>query len=222
MSEQYFNNILGNHSSLKTPFWDPIPDNMKACVASTFPNNDVPVITSSDDSNTSKIEAITELLKQTLASREKTLPETDILRFKTMHALAMSYTMRSKWEDGQATYERLISESRKAFGPDSKPELGAVSNISGVYEELGKYSQAEESYKKSLVQLEIVLGKETPQYLGSVRGLVDILCKQGKTDEAGKLLLEGEMIVERMGGPFKEEEVEAMKKCSDKYKKERK
>jgi tetratricopeptide (TPR) repeat protein len=219
MSEQYYNNILGNHSSLKTPFWDPISDNMKACMAQTFPNNDVPAITSSDNSNTSKLEAITELLKQTLTMREKTLLPSDRLQFTTMHALAMSYTMQNKWEDGQATYERLVVESRKALGPDSKPELGAVFNLSSVYEELGKYSQAEESYKKSLVQLEMVLGKETPQYLGAVRGLVDILCKQGKTEEAGKLLSEGERIVEGMGGPFKEEEVEAMKECSDKSRK---
>jgi tetratricopeptide (TPR) repeat protein len=222
MSEQYFNDILASHSTLKTPFWDSISDNLKACIAQTFPNDSVPEIKASDDQITSKLEAITELLKQTLAAREVSLAPTDLLRFRNMHALAMSYTERGNWEDGQKAYEHLIAESSKALGPDSKPELGAIFNLGGVFEKLGKYPRAEESYKKSLVLLESSMGKETPQFIGGLRGLVDVLAKQGKYDEADKLLADGQGVVEKMSGPFKEEEVVAMKEFSEKYQNGRK
>lgn len=221
MSEQYFNNILASHSTLKGPFWESISDNLKACLAQTFPNDDVPELKSSNDETASKLEAITDLLKQTLAAREKTLAPSDLLRFRNMHALAMSYTERGKWEEGQKAYEYLVAESSNALGPDSKSELGAIFNLSGVFEKLGKYPQAEELYRKSLLLLENSIGKETPQYLGGLRGLVDVLAKQGKYEEADKLLAKGQSIVDKMGGPFKEEEVVALKECSENYRKKR-
>jgi hypothetical protein len=92
-----------------------------------------------------------------------------------------------------------------------------------VYEQLGKLDEAAASYKKSMEILEKVLAKETPQYLGAIRGHIDVLTKQGgKYDEAEVLLKEGQRIVEGMGGRFKEEEVEEMGIAAEKLHESRK
>jgi tetratricopeptide (TPR) repeat protein len=213
MTTQYYADILSKHTSLKTPFWASIPENLKCGIVRAFPNNDVPElntqVTNPEDPQR-KLLLIKDFLEETVAAREANLERTDLLRFSTMHALGMTYSELGQLEQVEKTYETLISESNKALGADQKPALAAIFNISGVYEQLGKLDEAAASYKKCMEILEGVIGKETPQYLGAIRGLIDVLTKQGKYDEAEALLKEGLRIVGEMGGPFKEEEVEEM------------
>jgi tetratricopeptide (TPR) repeat protein len=219
MSTQYYADILSKHTSLKAPFWASVPANLKCGIAQAFPNDDVPELSIEDTSledPAKKLLLIKSLLEETVASREASLEPTDTLRFYTMHALGMAYSALGQLDQVEKTYQRLISESNKAIGPDQKPAQAAIFNISGVYEQLGKLDEAEASYKKSLELLANSIGKETPQYLGAIRGLILVLEKQGKYDEAEALLKEGQQTVDAMGGPFKEEEVEEMKVTAEK------
>jgi hypothetical protein len=70
--------------------------------------------------------------------------------------------------------------------------------------------------------LEGSIGKETPQYLGGTRELVDILAKQREFDHAGVGLVEGQGLVEKMSRPYKEEENEAMTETAENYQSARK
>lgn len=226
MTTKYYADILSKHTSLKTPFWASIPESLKCAIAEAFPSNDVPELNTQaitpEDTQT-KLLLIKGFLEETVAAREASLEPTDPLRFRTMHALGMTYNELGQLEQVEKTYETLISEGDKALGTDPKPSLAAIFNLSGAYEQLGKLDEAAVSYKKCMEILEKVIGKETPQYLGAIRGLIGVLTKQGKGkyDEAEALLKEGQQIVAGMGGPFKEEEVEEMGIAAEKLKKSR-
>jgi hypothetical protein len=111
---------------------------------------------------------------------------------------------------GRGVFNRLIAESDKVFGSDSKSAIGAVSNLGMVYEQLGKYKEAEASLRRSMIWAVKSLGQEGLQYLGVVRGLIDILEKQGKFVEVDEMLIVGFVIMERMSRPFNEEETKEM------------
>jgi hypothetical protein len=79
-----------------------------------------------------------------------------------------------------------------------------------VYEQLGKYKKAEASLRRSMTWAGKSLGEESPQYLEAVRGFIAVFEKQGKFVEAEEMLGAGLAMVERMSGPFKEEETKEM------------
>lgn len=133
-----------------------------------------------------------------------------MLRFRALHTLGMICAELGQWEKAESVFNRLIAESDKVFGPDSKPAIGTVSNLGMVYEQLGKYKEAEASLRRSMTLAGKTLGEESPQYLGAVKGLIAVLEKQGRFVEAEEMLDAGLAIVERMSGPFKEEETKEM------------
>jgi tetratricopeptide (TPR) repeat protein len=122
-----------------------------------------------------------------------------------------------QWEEAEQVYNKLIRESDKVFGPDSRQAAGAVSNLGNVYEQQGKYMEAEATLRRTLVWTSKNLGEESPQYLGGVRGMISVLEKQGKLGEAGEMLKCGLAIVERVGGPYKVEEMEEMQKVAHSF-----
>ncbi|KAH8765712.1 hypothetical protein F5882DRAFT_414128, partial [Hyaloscypha sp. PMI_1271] len=55
-----------------------------------------------------------------------------------------------QWEEAETVYNRLIKESDRVFGPESKQAAGAVSNLGNVYEQQGKYMEAEATLRRAL------------------------------------------------------------------------
>ncbi|KAE9365432.1 hypothetical protein N431DRAFT_430932 [Stipitochalara longipes BDJ] len=217
------------HSSLKTPFWESlaITPNLKYGIAQAFPEDNVPEPSISaaaakktgDDLNHSKMLAVKDLLSQTVTEREETLQPTEKLRFSALHALGMVCAELGQWAEAENVYNKLIKESDKVFGPESRQAAGAVSNLGNVFEQQGKYPEAEATLRKTMAWTGKNLGEESPQYLGGVRGMISVLGKQGKFDEAEEMLKEGLTIVERMNGPYKEEETEEMQNVAENLKK---
>jgi hypothetical protein len=133
---------------------------------------------------------VKDVLTKTVAQRNETLEPTNKLRFTALHTVGMICAELGQCEEAETVYNKLITESDKVFGPDSKQVAGAVSN----------------------------LGEESPQYLGGSRGMISVLEKQRKIGEAGEILKEGLAIVERMSGPYKVEETEEMQKVAENFK----
>jgi hypothetical protein len=123
-----------------------------------------------------------------------------------------------QWEEAETVYNKLIAESDKVFGPDSKQAAGAVSNLGNVYEHQGKCMEAEATLRRTLAWTGKNLGEESPQHLGGARGMTSVLEKQKKIGETGEILKEGLAIVERMSGPYKVEETEEMEKVAENFK----
>jgi Tetratricopeptide repeat len=220
------NYLAVKHSSLQTPFWESlaITPNLKYAVAQAFPDDDVPEPSialeaaeqTGDVLNHSKLLAVKDLFVKTVAEREQSLPPSDKLRFNALHTLGMICTELGQWEEAEKVYNRLIIESDKVFGLGTRQAAGAVSNLGNVYEHLGKYKEAEITFRQAKDWAAKNLGEESPQYLGAIRGLIGILKKEGKVGEAKETLSEGLAIVERMSGPFKEEETEEMQFVAEK------
>jgi hypothetical protein len=78
--------------------------------------------------------------------------------------------------------------------------------------------EAEATLRRSLAWTGKNLGEESPQYLGVARGMISVLEKQRKVGEAGEMLKEGLVIVERMSGPYKVEETEETQKVAENFK----
>lgn len=96
-------------------------------------------------------------------------------------------------------------------GRDGKRNLAGVNMMASFKMKHEEYSDAEIMLREVLpwLQNHEVLGRDSPQALGSMRRLVECLWFQGKIDEAEETLSECQVLVENMGtGKFAKYQVD--------------
>ncbi|KAK6812729.1 hypothetical protein RU639_011403 [Aspergillus parasiticus] len=106
--------------------------------------------------------------------------------------------------------ESLLLEQVNHPGPKGK-DLAALQNLAGLYEEKGEYEKAERLARETVPALREhpVLGRDSPQVLGSLRILIKALAGQGKIGEAEGVIGEAEESIENLaGGQFEEHQQE--------------
>lgn len=105
------------------------------------------------------------------------------------------------------------------------PDLPALQNLAALYEDKGEHAKAEKLARETLPLLQghPVLGKDSPQSLGSLRILINALWKQGKTEEAEQVIQEARSSIDNLeGGQFaayQQEEKDALDKVVAELKK---
>ncbi|KAJ4389612.1 hypothetical protein N0V93_007083 [Gnomoniopsis smithogilvyi] len=114
-------------------------------------------------------------------------------------------------EEQQNSLELLMKHGR-----DGKRNLVGVNMMASFKMDQGKYDDAELLVREALpwLQEHEMLGRDSPQALGCMRRLIECLWKQGKIDEADKVLGEYRTLVTDMGNgkfeKYQDEEKEEM------------
>jgi hypothetical protein len=106
---------------------------------------------------------------------------------------------------------RTLFDRRK-----DKSNMSHAHSISGLLYEQGKYSEAEELETKVKNWLDVRLGKDSPQALGSRRIIARSIWNQGRESEARSIFSEVFSLIENMGEGeyvvYKSEQLDVTKK----------
>jgi tetratricopeptide (TPR) repeat protein len=103
--------------------------------------------------------------------------------------------------DQVTNLEVFLSDAEKALGPEH-PDVGTpLNNLAGVYEDQGRYAEAEPLYKRSLAVWEKALGLEHPNVSASHNNLALLYQAQGRYAEAEPLYKCSLAIREKTLGP---------------------
>src|SRR6266516_7073419 len=84
-----------------------------------------------------------------------------------------------RYEEALGPAERAAEFSSAHLGGDHPSTLIAVNNLALLYDDLGRYAEAEPLYVQVRAVRERVLGAEHPDTLGSLTNLAAFLVKQG-------------------------------------------
>jgi tetratricopeptide (TPR) repeat protein len=157
-----------------------------------------------------KLQAIANLLQQTVSKRQATYGTSAQETCSALHALGMVQLERCDWAASIATDRRLLAAIEARDGPDTA--LAARYNLALTLSKDGQYVEAEEILRRLLPIEREKIGRNNPQALGCLRDLIEVLAAQGKGEEARELLREGWMLVGEMeeNDPEKKEEIEAV------------
>jgi len=90
------------------------------------------------------------------------------------------------------------------YGPRHVETAAAIAILAGVYEEQGKYQQAEELLRRSVDIKETGFGPTHPLTATTTSSLASVLIYQGEYDEAEKLLVNAAKIHEKAWPPNNE------------------
>ena len=96
---------------------------------------------------------------------------------------------------------RLALEAAKAFGPDDLRLATTLNNLAVLYDEQGRYAEAEPLYKRALAIMEQVLGPEHPDVALNLNNLASLYRFQGKYAEAEPLYKRLLAITDKALGP---------------------
>ena len=98
-------------------------------------------------------------------------------------------------------YKRSLAIQEKALGPDH-PDVGALlNNLSDLYQDQGRYADAEPLLKRSLAIKEKALGPEHPKVATSLNNLAELYLAQGRYADAEPLYKRSLAIDEKALGP---------------------
>jgi tetratricopeptide (TPR) repeat protein len=141
-----------------------------------------------------------ELLRESLAIKEKALRSTHPEYGASLHALAWVLERQGKYKEAEKLLQESLAIKEKALG-SSHPEYGvSLHALALVLERQGKYEEAERLLQESLAIYEKALGRTHPSYGASLHALAGVLERQGKYEEAEKLLWESLAIDEKALG----------------------
>jgi len=119
---------------------------------------------------------------------------------------------------GNVEESSKITQERYENGPNGTKDMGALSDLGGRMEQLGRYAEAENIALEVLawVQGNPTLGPDSPQALGSIRVLVKSTWKQGKYDDAKEWIQKCRQTIDELAkGRFAKYEAEERKQIDD-------
>jgi CHAT domain-containing protein/Tfp pilus assembly protein PilF len=130
------------------------------------------------------------LAEEAVAVRSRILDANNPDLAETLETLGSIYTGEGEYEKSAATFEkaRAIYESRIDATHPAPPEYGTLLvNLSGNYQRLGKYRQAETDYQTALDVLGKTIGPTHPIYATSQMGFGNLETALGNYSAAEKL-----------------------------------
>jgi len=75
----------------------------------------------------------------------------------------------------------------KALGPEHPSVAVGLNNLAGLYQDQGKYAEAEPLYQRALAIAELTLGPAHPNVATSLENYASLLRKTNRNAEADKL-----------------------------------
>ncbi|KAE8356757.1 hypothetical protein BDV28DRAFT_65237 [Aspergillus coremiiformis] len=201
-------------------FWESLDPSISSPVANSLSAVELNHLNAEPTlSNPAKLELLEKTLSQKLLSLENTvkpssLHEKDYATWQSLNS-ALFHVHRGTGDVEKQ--EKILLELVNHPGPSGQ-DLPALQNLARLYEEKNEYAKAEKLARETLplLQAHPVLGKDSPQSLGSLRILIKALWKQGKTGEAENLIQEANGSIEKLAGTqfsaYQQEEKEVLSK----------
>ncbi|MEO0458251.1 MAG: tetratricopeptide repeat protein [Cyanobacteria bacterium P01_A01_bin.114] len=85
--------------------------------------------------------------------------------------LARFHTAQSLWPETQYWWQACLTMTEQRFGPEHPSTATSLNNLAGLYESMGRYSEAEPLYVRSLEISEAQVGPEHPDTATSLNNL---------------------------------------------------
>lgn len=203
-----------------TPFWNSLPHYAGNVFLRCFPESEVSAMDLDETLPVAEKEHfLLGKLKKKLAEKEKEaapIPFHDS-DYKAWNTLTLAI---GGFEGllGNLEEATKITKERYENGRNGTKDMGALSDLGGLMEQLGKYAAAERIALEVLawVQGNPNLGPDSPQALGSIRVLVKSTWKQGKYDEATEWIRKCREIIDELAkGRYTKYETEERKQIDD-------
>ena len=84
-------------------------------------------------------------------------------------------------------YKRTLAIWEKALGPDHPNGATALNNLAGLYDNQGRYAEAEPLYRQALAIREKALGPDHPDVAHSMNNLALLYANQGRYSRLSRL-----------------------------------
>lgn len=148
-----------------------------------------------------KLKYLGGLLEKTFTEKEKQAAPTPLhdANYKAWEYLKLAMSTVEKFLGDEAKEEKIVREMYEN-GPDGKKSMSAAHQLGGLFEEHGKYAEAEQMERLVLPWMRghELLGKDSPHALSSLRCLAKSIWKQERYEEADGLIEEYRGILENM------------------------
>jgi tetratricopeptide (TPR) repeat protein len=118
-----------------------------------------------------------------------------------LNEAAVYLTERALFTEAEPLYQRSLSISEKALGPEHPDVATSLNNLAALYRNQGKYAEAGPLYQRSLAIREEALGPEHPNVGQSLNNLAELYRSLGKYAEAEPLYQRSLAIREKALGP---------------------
>jgi CHAT domain-containing protein/Tfp pilus assembly protein PilF len=139
------------------------------------------------------------LYRRGLAIREKTLgPEDPEVAQSLMFLGQIMSGYHRKYPEAELLFRRALTIDEKALGPDHPDLADALSELGRLYQEEGKYAEAEPLFQRAMA---VLLRSQHPFLAGALKELATLYEAEGKYPSAEPLLKQAVAIEEKVFGP---------------------
>ena len=101
-----------------------------------------------------------------------------------LNAQVIELYSQQKYSEAAEKAKKSLKDAKETFGPASMQTAQSLNNLALVYEVQEKYSDAEICYKEALPIMEKTMGVQHPHVATVLKNYIEVLKKEGKTEEA--------------------------------------
>ncbi len=107
-------------------------------------------------------------------------------QWNTLNAAGIEAYQRGDYAEAEKQWSAALKEA-EGFGPQDPRLATSLNNLAIIYNEQGRYAEAEPLYKRALAIWEKALGPEHPRVAKSLENYAALLRETGRGAEAGKM-----------------------------------
>lgn len=149
--------------------------------------------------NTSRFDRAEPIMRRVLSLRESRLGNDHPLVWAVYNDLAVMYSSQQRFEEAEGIYLRVISFYSRP-NQDHLNHAMALANIAGLYNRVGKYSEATRYFNLSIDIMEINFGHGNIQLADLLDNYSETKIKEGKYSEGERLLKTSMEIYTKLNG----------------------
>ncbi len=119
-------------------------------------------------------------------------------RWETYVDAASEAYQQGNYAEAEKQLSAALQEAEK-FGPEDPRLSATLNNLAWLYDDQGKYAEAEPLYKRSLAILEKALGQEHSNVATTLENYAGLLREMGREEEASSMEVRAKAIREKNG-----------------------
>ena len=108
----------------------------------------------------------------------------DLETAQVLHKLALIYIRQEKWEQAEASYQRVLQVYESLLGNEYAETLECMEQLALLYMQQQKFDQAEALLRHTFEIKEHMLGIDSPDVAGTMNLLASVYLAQGKFEQA--------------------------------------